>query len=76
MCHSCYLKNQREGKRDRDGNKDEKLASAKLARSDENSVIENANADVAVDEVEVLENANAAEKEGAAISVLLCLSKL
>ncbi len=41
---------------------------------DENDAFENAN--VGVEEIEVVENADVAEKEGTAISVLLFLSKL
>ncbi len=72
MCHSCYLKNQRQRKHDRDEKEDRKSDEAKMARLDEND----ANVNVDVEELEVLEMADVAEKEGTAISVLLLLSKL
>ena len=72
MCHSCYLKNQRQRKRDRDEKEDRKTDEAKMAQLDEND----ANVNVDVEELEVLEMADVAEKEGTAISVLLFLSKL
>lgn len=71
VCHSCYLKNQRLMKRDRDEKDAGKIDEAKVARLDENSAVENANAE----KVEVQENIVVTEKEGTAILVLLCLSK-
>jgi hypothetical protein len=70
MCHSCYLKNQRQMKRNRDEKEGQKIDEAKMVRLDD------ANVNVRVEELEVLEMADVAEKEGTAVSVLLYLSKL
>jgi hypothetical protein len=70
MCHSCYLKNQRQMKRDRDEKEGQKIDEAKMVRLDD------ANVNVHVEELEVLEMADVVEKEGTAVSVLLYLSKL
>ncbi len=72
MCHSCYLKNQRQMKRDRDEKEDRKIDEAKMARLDESD----ANVNVDIEKVKVLEMADVAEKEGTAISLLLFLSKV
>jgi hypothetical protein len=66
ICGSCNQKNVRLMKRDRDEKEDQKVEEAKMARLDENG-----NTNVGL---EVLENADVAEKEGTAISVLLFLS--
>ena len=68
MCHSCYLKNQRQVKRDRDEIEDDEAKRVRLGEND-------SNVNVDLEEVEVLEMADVAEKEGTAILVLLCLSK-
>ncbi len=68
ICHSCYLKNQRQMKRDRDEKEEQKIEEAKMAR-----FLEQKDANV-VEELDVLEIVDVAEKEGTAILVLFHLS--
>jgi hypothetical protein len=72
VCHSCYLKNQRLMKRNRDEQVDGKIDKEKMARLDEND----ANVNDIIEELKVLETANVDEKEGTGISLLLYLSNL
>lgn len=74
ICHTCYLKNQRLVKRDRDEKTDRELVGAKMARLKENE--EHDTVSVVVDNGEALEHVSLMEKEGTAISILLYLSKL
>jgi len=71
ICGSCNQKNIRLMKHDRDERQDQKIDKAKMARLDKNDANVNDN-----EELEGLEMADVAEKEGTAISVLLFLSKL
>jgi hypothetical protein len=71
ICGSCNQKNIRLMKRDRDEKEDQKVEEAKMARLEESDANVND-----VEELDVLEMADVAEKEGTAISVLLYLSKL
>ena len=70
ICGSCNQKNIRLMKRDKDEKEDQRIEEAKMARLDD------ANVNVRVEELEVLEMADVAEKEGTAILVLLYFSKL
>jgi hypothetical protein len=71
ICGSCNQKNIRLMKRDRDEKEDQKIDKEKMARLDDNDATVND-----IEELKVLEMADVADKEGTAISVLLCLSKL
>jgi hypothetical protein len=74
ICRACYLKNHKALKHSRDERSSEDASEVKKAKMDENDAGENANIDV--EDVEVQENADLTEKEGTAICVLWCLSKL
>jgi NAD+--asparagine ADP-ribosyltransferase len=67
------LKKYKALKHSRDEQNGGHASGAKKMKVDENDVVENACVNV---EIEVQENAAITEKEGTAISVLLCLSKL
>jgi hypothetical protein len=73
ICGSCNQKNFQLMKHDRDEKEAGKIDEAKVAQLDENGAVD---ANVDVEELEVQENVDVTEKEGTAISVLLCLSKL
>ena len=74
LCGGCHLKNYKAQKHFRDEQNGGHASAAKKVKVDDNDVVENASIDD--EELEVLEMADVAEKEGTAISVLLCLSKL
>ena len=73
ICAGCYLKNYKALKQFRD-EKSSDVSGAKKLRLDKNDAAQNEN--IGVEEIEVLGNAEVTEKEGTAISVLLCLSML
>jgi hypothetical protein len=71
ICRSCYLKNYKALKHSREEENCKDASRAKKARTYENGAAENMHV-----EAEVPEMGDVAEKEGTAILVLLCLSKL
>jgi hypothetical protein len=74
LCKACYLKNYKALKHSRDERSSECASEVKKAKMDEKDAGENLS--INVDEIEGQEKADVTEKEGTAISVLLCLSKL
>ena len=75
ICKACYLKNYKALKHSRDELNSKDASEEKKARlDDENDADENVN--VCIEEAEVQEHVDLTEKEGTAILVLLCLSKL
>ena len=74
LCKACYLKNYKALKHCRDEQNGGHVSYTKKVKVDDNRVVENASLDV--EELEVHENVDVTEKEGTAISVLLCLSRL
>ena len=73
LCGGCHLKNYKALKHSRDELNIEDASEVKKARVDDEN---DGNVNVDIEEVEVLEMTDVAEKEGTAISVLLFLSKL
>jgi hypothetical protein len=76
ICRSCYLKNYKVLKHSREEQNRKGASEAKKAKVDENDAAEYVPVPIVVGEVEVVGNADVSEKEGIAISVMLCLSKL
>lgn len=72
ICKTCYLKNYKALKHSRDEQGIEHASRTKKVKENDNNVGENANAE----DIEVQEEADMAEKEGTAISVLFHLSLL
>ncbi len=72
ICGSCNQKNIRLIKRDRDEKEDQRIEEAKMARLEQ----KDANVNNNVEELDVLEMVDVAEKEGTAISVLFHFSLL
>ena len=72
ICRACYLKNHKALKHSRDQQGIEQASRTKKVKENDNDVGENMN----VEDIEVQEKMDVAEKEGTAISVLFHLSLL
>jgi hypothetical protein len=74
ICKACYLKNYKAQKHTRDAQGIEHASNTKKVKENDNDVGENVG--IHVKDIEGQEKADMTEKEGTAVLVLLCLSKL